>query len=66
MRQALLEGQGERALLEGQGQVLRLRAGAWGFFEGSVGAMERVRGLFAVEDLLDGQNLYARISGFVG
>ena len=52
---------------EGEGEVFRgCRAAAAGFFEGGVGAVAGVFGLFAVEDLLDGEDLDARVGGAVG
>ena len=52
---------------EGQGQVF---GGGWaaarGFFEGGVAAVEGVFGLLAVENLLDGEDLEARVGGAVG
>ena len=52
---------------EGQGQVF---GGGWsaagGFFEGGVPAVKGVFGLFAVENLLDGEDLQLGVGGAVG
>jgi hypothetical protein len=41
-------------------------AASWCFFEGGVAAVEWVLGLLSVEELLDGQDLQARVAGAVG
>lgn len=51
----------------GQHQVFGGASAGFGdLFEGGVTAVERAFGLFAVEDLLDGENLNARIAGTIG
>ena len=55
-----------KRLGEREGKVFRTGAGFGGLLEGGVAAVERVFGLFAVEDLLDCQDLDARVAGAVG
>lgn len=47
-------------LVEREGEVFGTGAGFGGLLEGGVATVERVFGLFPVEDLLDGENLDAR------
>jgi len=52
---------------EGQGQVFGGGgAAARGFFEGGVAAVEGLFGLLAVKNLLNGEDLQARVGGAVG
>jgi len=50
-----------------QGQILGCGGTApWGLLEGRVASVERVLGLEAIEDLLDGENLQPRMDGAAG
>ena len=48
-------------LAEWQDEIFGAVAGFGGLFVGGVSAVEGVFGLFAVEDLLDGEDLDARV-----